>query len=88
MEARLIHARGRVQGVGLRWFCTTLASELAITGFAKNLDDGSIEIWIEGPVASLDSFVSRLQHGNGFSQIDHLLVSHEQLKHYSRFSYY
>ncbi|MGL6058434.1 MAG: acylphosphatase [Culicoidibacterales bacterium] len=88
MEARMVHATGAVQGVGLRIFCVALANELGLTGFAKNLPDGAIEIWIEGPSSNLDAFIHRFKIGNGFSRIDHLSVSIETAKYYQRFSFY
>ncbi|MGL5914772.1 MAG: acylphosphatase [Culicoidibacterales bacterium] len=88
MEARIMHATGAVQGVGLRIFCVALAHDLGLTGFAKNLPDGTIEIWIEGPASNLDAFIYRLKVGNGFSRIDQLSVSIETSKYYQRFSFY
>ncbi|MGL5295905.1 MAG: acylphosphatase [Culicoidibacterales bacterium] len=88
MKARLLHVSGSVQGVGLRIYCVSLANELGLTGFAKNLDNGSVEIWIEGPDANLDAFIHRLKIGNGFSRVDHLVSSNEAPKYYQRFSFY
>ena len=40
---------GWVQGVGFRWWVRVRALELGLAGWAKNLDDGRVEIVAEGP---------------------------------------
>jgi acylphosphatase len=46
MTARV---RGRVQGVGFRWWTRALAHDLGLVGSAANLPDGSVEVVAEGP---------------------------------------
>jgi acylphosphatase len=41
--------RGRVQGVGFRWWTRSRALELGLSGWACNLDDGRVEVVAEGP---------------------------------------
>ncbi|MFI0409581.1 acylphosphatase [Actinomadura sp. 3N508] len=41
--------RGRVQGVGFRWWVRARALELGLAGSATNLDDGRVEVVAEGP---------------------------------------
>jgi acylphosphatase len=41
--------RGRVQGVGFRWFVRSRALELGLAGSATNLADGRVEVVAEGP---------------------------------------
>jgi acylphosphatase len=40
---------GQVQGVGLRWWVRQRARELGLRGHARNLDDGRVEVVVEGP---------------------------------------
>jgi acylphosphatase len=40
--------RGRVQGVGMRWWVRSRALELGLTGSAVNLDDGRVSVVAEG----------------------------------------
>jgi acylphosphatase len=41
--------RGRVQGVGFRWWVRARALELGLVGHAANLGDGRVEVVAEGP---------------------------------------
>ncbi|MDZ4991745.1 acylphosphatase [Clostridium perfringens] len=60
---------GRVQGVGFRFFCKYQASFLSLTGYAKNLEDGSVLIEVQGNESSIKKFKSSILKGNGFSRI-------------------
>jgi acylphosphatase len=40
---------GHVQGVGYRWFVRELATDAGLTGSARNLPDGRVEVVLEGP---------------------------------------
>jgi len=55
--------RGRVQGVGFRWFVKELARRLDLAGWVKNRDDGGVEVVADGPEASLRSLRDDLQQG-------------------------
>lgn len=52
--------RGRVQGVGFRWWVRAQALELALVGHAANLDDGRVEVVAEGGRPACDQLLSRL----------------------------
>jgi acylphosphatase len=51
-------ARGRVQGVGYRYFVTGCARVAGVCGFVKNLPDGSVLMVAEGRQEALDNFVA------------------------------
>ncbi len=53
MERATIFVRGRVQGVGFRWWTRARALELGLVGFARNMDDGRVEIWAQGPAQAI-----------------------------------
>ncbi|MCT2337863.1 acylphosphatase [Corynebacterium sp. p3-SID1056] len=42
------HVHGHVQGVGFRWWTRSRALELGLSGYAKNLADGRVEVVAEG----------------------------------------
>ena len=55
--------KGRVQGVGFRWWTRARALELGLRGSATNLDDGRVEVVAEGREADLRALLDLLQGG-------------------------
>ncbi|MGA2122325.1 MAG: acylphosphatase [Methanoregula sp.] len=64
MERITAIARGRVQGVGYRYFVEECAHATGVHGYVKNLPDGTMEIVAECSPASLADFI-RLAHAQG-----------------------
>jgi acylphosphatase len=62
-EARHLLVSGIVQGVGYRAFAERCARELGLTGWVRNLDDGRVEIFVEGDAAQLEHYVERCRTG-------------------------
>jgi len=60
---------GRVQGVGFRYFARQSATRLGVAGFARNLDDGSVEVVAEGEPEALQAFEDALRQGPSFAQV-------------------
>jgi acylphosphatase len=60
-----IYIRGYVQGVGFRWSAAREAKILGITGFVRNLSDGSVYIEAEGSSDQLTAFVGWCHKGPG-----------------------
>lgn len=60
-----LHARvkGRVQGVGFRYFVITSASALELTGWVRNTYDGDVEVLAEGERSQLERLLNRLRSG-------------------------
>jgi acylphosphatase len=54
MERATIFVRGRVQGVGFRWWTRARALELGLVGFARNMDDGRVEVCAQGAREAID----------------------------------
>ena len=61
--------RGLVQGVGFRWFVRRRAEALGLTGFARNMADGSVEVVARGPEPALDQLAADLGSGPHLSQV-------------------
>lgn len=52
---------GRVQGVGFRYYAVQKANQLGLTGWVKNLYDGSVEMEVEGEEPLIDELIIFLQ---------------------------
>ena len=65
MAAKRIHAivKGKVQGVFYREFTRREAEALGVTGFARNLKDGNVEIIAEGDERKLKEFEKKFRKG-------------------------
>jgi len=61
--------RGRVQGVGYRYFVLRQADALGVTGFARNRADGAVEVIAEGSDDSLADLEGRLREGPAFAEV-------------------
>ena len=57
------YVRGRVQGVGFRYFAIEQALMLGLRGYARNARDGSVEVLAQGPRPALERLLSRLRQG-------------------------
>ncbi|HET7746263.1 MAG TPA: acylphosphatase [Vicinamibacteria bacterium] len=64
--------RGRVQGVGYRYFVMRQADALGVAGFARNLPDGGVEVVAEGEDAALAALEERLREGPSFAAVSDL----------------
>ena len=53
---------GRVQGVGFRYYAVQKANQLGLTGWGKNLYDGSVEMEVEGQEELIDQLIIFLQN--------------------------
>lgn len=59
----LAHVRGRVQGVGFRYYMRLKARELGIHGWVRNMSDGSVESCICGDARQIKTMQDWLSHG-------------------------
>ncbi|MBE6092615.1 acylphosphatase [Selenomonas ruminantium] len=62
-------ATGRVQGVGFRMFVQQNAMELGITGWVKNMSDGTVTMELQGPQAAIDRLEAIIREGNYFIKV-------------------
>jgi acylphosphatase len=58
-----------VQGVGYRYFAQRAASELGLTGYARNLDDGRVEVYAAGPAEKLAQLAPLLHRGPRWAEV-------------------
>lgn len=62
---REVFYSGRVQGVGFRWTVRHIAQSHAVTGFVKNLEDGRVQLVVEGATAELDRLLAAISERMG-----------------------
>lgn len=72
-----VEVRGRVQGVGYRWFVRSRAEELRLSGWVRNRPDGSVEAEAEGDAEALARFVEALRLGPPGARVEHVSERHE-----------
>ncbi|MBE6084745.1 MAG: acylphosphatase [Selenomonas ruminantium] len=62
-------ATGRVQGVGFRMFVQQNAMNLGITGWVKNMSDGTVTMELQGPQSAIDRLEAIIREGNYFIKV-------------------
>lgn len=72
MMRAIFHVSGRVQGVSFRAGTRAQALRLRISGHARNLRDGRVEVVAEGDAAALDALERWLRHGPIGARVDAL----------------
>jgi acylphosphatase len=70
VEARRFVVRGRVQGVGFRWFVEREAHVLGIAGWVRNNADGGVEVLAQGTREQISGLRSRLSEGPRAARVD------------------
>ena len=73
--ARRYLVRGRVQGVGFRWFVEREAHMLQVAGWVRNNADGTVEVLAQGTREQLAGLHSRLREGPRAARVDQVEVS-------------
>ena len=68
--ARRLLISGEVQGVGYRFFAQRAAARHQVTGYVRNLPDGSVEALAEGPPESVEGFRHDLAAGPSFGRVE------------------
>ncbi|MCD9153600.1 acylphosphatase [Aeromicrobium duanguangcaii] len=69
---RRVHVivRGLVQGVGYRWSTRLVARQNGVTGWVRNLDDGSVEAELQGAPAQVDAVLEWMAEGPPGAHVD------------------
>ena len=77
----LVHflVRGRVQGVGFRWFVHREAAELGLRGWVKNTDAGEVEIVAAGEPQQIAELRAEIHKGSRGSRVD-AVIEHELIE--------
>ena len=65
--------RGRVQGVGYRWFAQRTAERLGVRGYVRNLPGGEVEVRAEGEETILELLKEELQRGPHAARVSEVI---------------
>lgn len=75
MLARRFRVQGKVQGVGFRYFAKTCADAVGVSGWVRNLPDGSVEVHAEGTSEQLEELAFDLSRGPRFARVQQVETS-------------
>ena len=62
-------AEGRVQGVGFRFFVQSNAKAMGITGWVKNMSDGSVTMELQGEAPTVERLIAKIKRGNDWIKV-------------------
>lgn len=74
LVARRYLIKGRVQGVGFRYFVEARAMGEGVHGWARNLADGRVEVMIEGDRESVDRVEAAIHRGPNGAEVEDVIV--------------
>lgn len=80
------HVKGRVQGVYFRASAQQQAIDLGISGYARNLADGEVEVLACGERESVSQFIKWLEHGPDQASVDGVVVRETPWQDQNHFS--
>jgi len=84
--ARVYRVRGRVQGVGFRYFVEHSATALGVSGWVRNLDDGDVEVYAIGTKAQLSELAGALWKGPRWAEVRGVDESEAAVEHQHGFT--
>lgn len=85
LRALHIIVKGRVQGVGFRYWTRSLARSLKVKGRVRNRADFSVEILAEADTETLGEFIYALKHEHPYARVESLDSEEVQVKGYADF---
>ena len=69
MKSFKITISGTVHGVGFRYFCYKKAVEYNLSGYAKNLNNGNVEVVVQGNETLIKDYIKELIIGNRYASV-------------------
>lgn len=72
--------KGRVQGVGFRFFVQREAHEYGLTGWVRNRSDNGVELEVDGSKETIQQFLESLKNNHPYAQVSSCMVE-EKPKH-------
>ncbi|MDR1748835.1 MAG: acylphosphatase [Spirochaetaceae bacterium] len=77
LDIRAVTTRisGHVQGVGFRYWTAETAKQMRLSGWVRNLADGDVEVFVQGPPETVKRFCLLLEKGPHLSSVTHVSVA-------------
>ena len=72
---------GNVQGVGFRFFVQQKATDLGLSGWARNVDDGRVEVYAVGPLGRLSDLAAALHVGPRMAEVRSVEEQEASIEH-------
>lgn len=72
MSAKRIRIRGRVQGVGFRYWMADQATRLGVSGWVRNRHDGTVEALVAGDTACVEELVRACRRGPRLAHVEEI----------------
>ncbi len=85
LETKRFLVKGKVQGVGFRYFTKETAIKFSICGWVRNREDGLVEGEATGESKNLINFLAELSRGNFLSKVSCIETSEVEKKEFSCF---
>ena len=67
-----LRIRGRVQGVGYRYWAVGQARALGLRGWVRNRTDGTVEMLVRGEAAAVEAFIARCRQGPPSARVERI----------------
>ncbi len=85
MVTRVITVKGKVQGVGFRYFVYRNALAIGVNGFVKNMPNGDVYVEAQGSQEQLDEFIRTCKMGPSRARVDKVEVFEKETNPFSEF---
>lgn len=82
----IVHVSGKVQGVYFRVSSQQKAIDYGLSGYAKNLENGDVEVFLSGKQENVDKMLVWLQHGPEQAQVSKMQPNKVAWQEHSFFS--
>lgn len=84
-KAKRLYINGTVQGIFFRQFIKENAERNDVRGFVRNLEDGRVEVFIEGDGKDVDKMIELCKKGPRHAQIRNVEIKEEKVQDFKEF---
>ena len=81
MVSYKIIVKGRVQGVGYRWFAVRQAEQLQVQGSVKNLLNGHVQVIVQGESTVVNEYIALLRQGPAYAHVTDMEIQDIDVDH-------